>query len=259
LTWRAPAIKPGTLVLTRNFPLTYFSDNSLTAPLNWIYAPNNKSLDLSYYLAYMEVRIGRSLPSYQKFSENVPINQGYRNATFLGNTSQILVVFYSPPGCLRILDPEYDHDLFILPKQLNEIVYFSHIGSIITDSPIKASLPEDIFGKEPVHDWCYYFEKAELARQSGDWEQVVELGNQAFLQKLHPEEKSELFTFIDGYIKTGNMKHALTLANDAYLQQPDVSRKLCSKLTAIDPQSIADEDDRSAMIDLMNDMSCNPQ
>ncbi len=40
LTWRAPGIKPGTILLTSEMPFEYDWDNSLTAPLNWTYAPD---------------------------------------------------------------------------------------------------------------------------------------------------------------------------------------------------------------------------
>jgi len=30
-----------------------------------------------------------------------------------------------------------------------------------------------------VHGWCYYYQKANLARQQGDWEQVIALGREA--------------------------------------------------------------------------------
>ncbi len=39
LTWRAPGLKPGTALLSNDIPLYYYSDNSLTAMLNWTYAP----------------------------------------------------------------------------------------------------------------------------------------------------------------------------------------------------------------------------
>ena len=40
LSWRVPGLKPNTLLLTHEFPFKYYSDNSLTAPINWMYAPD---------------------------------------------------------------------------------------------------------------------------------------------------------------------------------------------------------------------------
>ena len=41
------------------------------------------------------------------------------------------------------------------------------------------SPPPMLFGPEPPHTWCYYFQKADLARQRGDWDEVARLGDEA--------------------------------------------------------------------------------
>ncbi len=48
LAWRAPGLEPGTAILTSDLPFTYYSDNSLSAPVNWTYAPGNQSLSMPY-------------------------------------------------------------------------------------------------------------------------------------------------------------------------------------------------------------------
>src|SRR5215217_2247762 len=42
MTWRAPSLKPDTLVLM-NEELSLYADNSLSAPLNWIYGPSTRA------------------------------------------------------------------------------------------------------------------------------------------------------------------------------------------------------------------------
>ena len=41
MTWRIPDLKPGSILLSSDTPFEYSSDNSLTFPLNWTYAPEN--------------------------------------------------------------------------------------------------------------------------------------------------------------------------------------------------------------------------
>ena len=38
MAWRVPGLKPNTLVLM-NEELSYYADNSISAALNWIFAP----------------------------------------------------------------------------------------------------------------------------------------------------------------------------------------------------------------------------
>ena len=79
LSWRAPQIEPGTIILSGDLFLDYYSDNSLTAPLNWTYAPDNYSLDLSYLFMDIEARLGNDLTGIEP---DLPIHSQYRSASF---------------------------------------------------------------------------------------------------------------------------------------------------------------------------------
>ena len=48
------------------------------------------------------------------------------------------------------------------------------------------TLPAPPFATEPGHTWCYFYEKAELARQIQDWDQIVALGSEAAEKELRP-------------------------------------------------------------------------
>jgi len=47
LAWRVPGLEPGTTLMVNELPVTYYSDNSLTAPLNWFWAPNNTTQEMA--------------------------------------------------------------------------------------------------------------------------------------------------------------------------------------------------------------------
>ena len=195
-----PQLKEGTTILTFGLPMNYYSDNSLTAPLNWIYAPENHSTELPYLLAFTDVRVGAAIPELKK---NLPIVQGYRNAKFEGNTSDMLVVYYSPPACLRILDPQSKIFTPNLPNDLSKAFFLSDVSQIISDAK-SAVPPENIFGQQPTYDWCYYFQKAELAHQKSEWDTIVMLGDTAREKNLSPTEPTEYMVFIEGYAHTGD-------------------------------------------------------
>jgi hypothetical protein len=84
--------------MVNELPVTYFSDNSLTAPLNWFWAPNNTTQDMAYLLTYPSQRLGKSLIS---LAPGTPIAVDYLATKFNGNTSQTVTVNYEPPACLR--------------------------------------------------------------------------------------------------------------------------------------------------------------
>ncbi len=229
LAWRAPAIQPGTMLLTSELPFDYESDNSLTAPLNWMYAPTFNGGEMPYAIVNIQSRLGNTLPS---LGAGIPIQQPYRLTSFNGSTDQAIVFFHQPPRCLKILDPLVDSNWPYKPLFIPEALQLSNPSLVITPeeggtSSGGATPPTHILGTEPAHGWCYYFEKAELARQIGDWEQVAALGDQALQmgKRFTRETAAELTPFIEGYARTGRWEQAIQLTRQAY-QEADKTRDL---------------------------------
>ena len=162
MSWRIPDLDKGTTILTNDFPTPYNSDNSLTAPLNWIYAPEHQSTQMPYMLYFLSVRLGLGLPSLEGGS---PILQTYRATTFEGSTSKILVLIYEPPGCLHVLDRILDDSLTGVPDGISAAIPLSDLSLISVFSEISRQPPAHVFGEEPKHGWCFFYEKADLARQ----------------------------------------------------------------------------------------------
>ena len=169
LTWRAPGLTPGTTLLTDQFILKYYSDNSLTAPLNWIYDSNNHTLNLNYMFYFLDVRLGRRLPGLGKGLE---INQPYRSFSFQGSTDQILFLRYNPPSCMHVLDKSTRTVPDKTTPNLSKAINLSN-PSLIQPQP-SFHFP-DFFLNENKQNWCYFFEKAELARQQSDWKKIIQI------------------------------------------------------------------------------------
>ncbi|HEX2995251.1 MAG TPA: hypothetical protein VHP14_10520, partial [Anaerolineales bacterium] len=99
MTWRAPGLKPNTVVLM-NEQLTFYADNSLSPSLNWIYTPGKRSDQIDYVLFYPTNREEGELP---ELKPDIPIDYDYIAGHFTGNTSQAVAFYYDPPACLRLL------------------------------------------------------------------------------------------------------------------------------------------------------------
>ena len=72
--------------------------------------------------------------------------------------------------------------------------------------------PAALFGPEPEHGWCYYFQKADLARQQGDWQAVAGIHEAAEAQGLHPNDQIEWLPFVQAYAYLGDMKQVKQLS-----------------------------------------------
>lgn len=252
MTWRAPGLKPGTFVLTFEMPFLYYSDNSLTAPLNWTYAPDNHTLEMPYLFGFTDVRLGAALPGYE---EGLPVSQRYRNVFFESTTSQILTIFYSPPGCLRVLQPS-DSRNPILPSELSPAVAISHLDQISPAPSIIAQPPGYVFGEEPEHTWCYYFEKADLARQQGKWDQVINLGQEAFSAGYYPGEPSELIIFMEANARVSNFQETLNLAASIIQQQPNLQTLVCTTLKSVKADQEPGNQDTSQLDEIRRQLEC---
>jgi hypothetical protein len=256
LAWRAPGLQPGTLVLTSDLPFKYYSDNSLTAPLNLIYARENHTLQLPYMFYNIESRLGARLAD---FKNGLPVEQPYRIATFSGNTSNTIVLFYDPPRCVKIIDPATDLLLPRKPDYIAEAIPLSNLGLIQSDPPPPARPPQAFFGTEPVPDWCYYFQKAELARQLGDWTEVARLGDRALdlPTEITREKASELIPYLQGYLHLGQWEKSLKLTRRAFEADAKMANMLCPIWYDIHQSATASMDSQDAFQQVTEMLSCN--
>jgi hypothetical protein len=205
LSWRAPGIQPGTTLLIEDTPFQYESDNSLTAPLNWMYAADNKTQQMSYLFYFISLRQQQKTLTLQP---GIPIHDNYLAAQFDGSTSQALVLYYNPPACVRILDPRYDADIPVLPRPISAAIDLSRPELVLANADPPAHAVGNFFDPEPAHGWCYYFEKADLAREQADWAEIARLGDLAFQLNDHPNDASERVVFIEGYAHTSDWQKA---------------------------------------------------
>ena len=218
LAWRIPALKENTALLTYELPLKYVSDIQLTAPLNWIYAPQISDRKIPYVLLYLKTRFN---PATLQDGQSIDIK--YRTVDFNGSTSNSLVIYKEADGCLRVLDSVYAN-----ADTLPGANYFL-LNAIPLSDPdlIQARAPqpimdESLFGPEPSHGWCYFYAKAELARQQADWEQVVKLYGQAKKGGFDISMPVENLPFIEGFAVTGQTDIALQLTDRTLKAQKDL-------------------------------------
>ena len=96
---------------------------------------------------------------------------------------------------------------------MRELMKISNVDLIQRRSHRINILPREIFGQEPEHGWCYFFQKADLASQFGDWEEIVDIGDKVFGLGLKPRNKNELLLFIDAYKRVGRLNDVERLNN----------------------------------------------
>jgi hypothetical protein len=191
-----------------------------------------------------------------KLETGIPVDYDYLAGQFHGNTSQTLAIYYDPPGCLRILDNDIERVNRMIPE--NSLLRFSaRISSpeLILKEP-RARMPE-VYGPEPEHDFCYYFEKADLARQFKDWEAVVKFAEIA-LSLDHPYDPAEQMVFIEGYAHMGEWDRAVEISERANEVSTElVSPMLCRLWKRIEAETTESVERGAALDQIRSIIACD--
>jgi hypothetical protein len=119
-----------------------------------------------------------------------------------------------------------------LPELVKEFLPASNLERINPGENAPGYPPAVFFGSEPAHAWCYFYQKASLAVQTGNWEQASWLGDQAASLGYSPlssgsNSPQEWLPFIEGYVRTGRVETARDLTRQAYEQDPKYGPRLC--------------------------------
>ena len=252
MVWRMPSLEAQTAIFTQELPLKYYSDHSLTGALNWTYDPNPNSFDIKYALYYPTVRSGGTLS--EQIDHNQTIDHNLGMGYFRGNTSQSITLYYNPPACLRIIDYEIEAENTMLPLYIREASKVSSTVWILSEPQTQP--PTFLYQPEPSPNWCYYFEKADLARQYGDWETVVEIGNTALSLEDNANDPAERLPFIEGYAHTGDWQRALMLTQDSLNVTGAMQPVLCALWQRIDTETANAPEKDAALIQLQDLLNC---
>jgi hypothetical protein len=220
-SWRIPQIKPETLIVANysNAPIT--EDYNVRVPADLIYYPESykpdgetrspiSSIVLTKDNIYA-IQMGLVLQDREK--RGVVINQDLRNP--------LIISMPQEGSCVHVLDGKALELSRYENPSIQLVGKYSDIEGIDTGSNFHTP-PSELFGSEPEHGWCYFYEMASLARQKRDWQKIVSLGQEVLKNGLHPHDIIEWFPFIQGFAVAGEEDQVLDIASrildDQYLK-----------------------------------------
>lgn len=202
-------MRRGRCCFPTSYSLKYESDNSLNAPLNWIYDPGYSGGDLQYAYEYPTLRLGEELPG---LAPGTQFKHDFLTAVFHGSTDRALGFYYQVNRCLRVLDPEIDASNPNLDALQQQTAAISDRRLIQTDG--SPALPGGIFTFTDDGGWCSYFEKIDLARQKGDWSEAARLSKEALEKGLVSNQVGERLPLIEAFAHNGDWQNALALSTE---------------------------------------------
>jgi len=255
MQWRIPSMQTGIHFVSNPPPFNMEGENSLSAGINWIYGRNEAKKQIDYYLYFNPQRIPMELGDLVK---GKPIQIGHQIGDFSGDQLHLLAYYYLPPGCLKVLDPSQKESTMNIPPFVSEAAIQSEPELISPEiSSINRERLYQLFGKEPDHSWCFYYEQAELARQFENWTEVSTLYTQVVDQKLVPAIAEEWLPFIEGLANMQDWQKAVdlsrTLTANSKGSQPLVCNLWSRILKEVKP---VDSDINLVLTSYLNELNC---
>ncbi|MEA3351656.1 MAG: hypothetical protein U9Q82_13630, partial [Chloroflexota bacterium] len=229
LKWRVPQLESGTAIFSDGGIFTYTGDYPVSFALGLLYQAENELETTQPPYWFFELDSGFNY--YQKyFLRGHELHGKLRNIAFDGWSTDSIIIDYDPDqgSCLWVVG-EGDELVETLPDLTRSALPMADLSRI--------SLPETddgemgipaLFGDAPPHTWCYYFQKAELARQFGDWERVVELAKEVDRQQFSPQNRFEWRPFVDAYLHLGEYQSAYANTTQAFQADDDTGEMFCS-------------------------------
>lgn len=235
VTWRAPSIRSDTLLVVR-YPNVNYADNDemVWGPANFIYNPQRQQTDPVQVLlpaARMEPEAATNILMGSRDFDVVDLVIKYTSIHY--NYKNILVITQAAEqSCVHLMDQRWpdvtNHDEPLVAVSAAR----SNTANVIVDAE-PADPPAYIFGDEPAHEWCYFYQKADLARQQGKWNEIIILAQEATKLGLHPNDQIEWMPFLQAYALSGNEKKVKQISRlintEVYYKQ-----QACKNLRAMD-------------------------
>ena len=238
---RAPEIKPGTTILSEEEFLSYMGDYPTSYGINVMYTKQGDSFEGSRKADYWFFPYINFYTRLDQYLNGQPFSATRAGTSFQGEPEGTIVISFEPDlgQCLWIMRPEYE-SLKSLSQTMRQLVSISYVDRIE-----QAPLREDSFVLKylylhPEQDWCFYYEKADLAYQYEEWDVVLQLWNSASQSDLRPDNGFEYLPFIEAYAHADDWKTAESLTLSAQKIMRGIDPLFCdtwSKLKGNTPES----------------------
>jgi hypothetical protein len=221
LSWRAPDIDDGTtLMVVLPSGYQFGEDYEIWGPANMIYRSGPELKIQADIVDEGTLRTVLKGGEDHRVMRSIPLARDYSRA--------IIASMPAASTCLHVYNgrkiefPEVEDPLVRL------VAIRSRIDLIKTDGPPNLP-PQDVFGQEPVRDWCFYYQKIDLARQAGDWTKAAQLADEAAQKGFRPQDVSEWMPVLEAYASTDQEKKANQAAK-VIKEKKDVQFALCTEL-----------------------------
>jgi len=254
MRWRMPGLQPDTAV---------YGDGVLSigswvdiAWVNFLYGKPNPSPSVSddyWYFDMNKFNEDRVPKPGQQLSES-----RFEHLHYQGNASDSIVIQFKTVDqqCLWVIDSSDSANPY-LNSRLKSVLPLSNLDRVIPAEAGSAAQLQSVFSPEPAHDWCYYFEKADLAVQQKQWTTVQQLWDEVENKKLNTAVPMEYLPFIHGTAAAGDIQTALAISKRAKEINHKVDVPICEAWKQIILNQSAAGDTTALQQEVRSQLGCD--
>jgi hypothetical protein len=252
LAWRAPEIKPGTAIVTDEEILGYMGQYAVSFAIITTYQPGNIDTPPYWYFPFYY-----TYPDLEDFIRGIPVEHSKLTMEYKGQSTDSLIISFNPEmnRCLWVLRPD-EVSLRLISDDMRELSRASAVDRIGQNNGLTRTPPESIYGKLENQGWCYYFEKADLARQFGQWDEVVSLWEQAKTNGEQAENGFEYVPFIEGYAHQADWEMVRSLTRTANKISKGLEPILCDTLDQLSKDTPVSSQRDQTILELKTHLEC---
>jgi len=263
---RAPALEPGTALLSEEEFVSFMGNYSTSYGINLIYAPKKtKNPDAREADTW--------LFTYADFSSNVdeyldgtPFSIGTdtdtprAGVTFQGDKMGSVAILFEPERgqCLWIMRPEYATSK-TLSQTTRLLSRISYVDRIQQAPPNPDSFLLKYLYPKQEQDWCFYYEQADLAYQYEEWGQVVQLWEAATQAGKQPENGFEYLPFIEAFAYRGDWESAKRMTRASQKTMQGIDPLLCDIWSKLENDTAASPERETAVSSVKEDLRCGQE
>lgn len=232
VTIRAPRIAPDATFLI-SLPNAYGVDNwdAIWAPVNYLYAQPSDVVVSNGVVRYPYAGLQPAIETSKNILMNSDLGLTYRTHSFYTRYDRLVVISQpSLESCVHIMDSRWprlsvwDNDQVLLFASKSDITN-------ILSPRTYVNYDEEIFGKLDENSWCGIYQKAELALQLEQWDQITELKTEADQMGYAPVDQIEWMPFLQGAIYSGDSDQIKSTMDQ--ISQPFVASQACTTFIAM--------------------------
>ncbi|MBI9044932.1 MAG: hypothetical protein JEZ06_10620 [Anaerolineaceae bacterium] len=256
LYWRAPSIEPQTWLMSDGDMFSYVRPGF---SINLLYGQPEDPSNTSYTFSLLNRDY---VNDPEGFRNGVVFQEDFRNFSYQINSQNSLILNYDTKysSCLWVLS-EYDQNDPYISDLARDALSVSNLERINRDHFDYEYPSTRIFGPEPEPDWCYLYQKAELARQYADWDEIIALGLKASEGSFSPltgasNAPHEWMPFIEGYLQSEDVQEAARLSSLSFERDPKYAGALCGLWQRVINEKPQLRQSQEAYQDLNSDLGC---